>query len=215
MGAAAAAGEWLLFTDADCRPTPDLLDRYFALDPGERCGALAGEIVGDPAQDSLAARWARARARLEQRRSLQHPFRPYGSTANLLVRRVAFDEVGGFAEGVRSGGDTDLCWRLYDAGWTLEHRERAWVWHSHRETVRGMLRQAYTYGGSQAWLARRYPGCLPAGEGAARVVARTLVSAAGQLSRGRLDEARFSALDLASFLAEGAGHRASNLPPPA
>jgi GT2 family glycosyltransferase len=215
VGAGAASGEWLLFTDADCRPVPDLLDRYFALAPGGRCGALAGEVVGDPTQDSLVARWARARGRLEQRRSLQHPFRPYGSTANLLVRRVAFDELGGFAEGIRSGGDTDLCWRLHGAGWTVEYRERAFVWHRHRETVLGVLRQAYRYGGSQAWLERRYPGCHSAGGRLLRMVARTLFRAGALLLRGRFEEAGFSALDLGSFLAEGVGHRASNRPSPA
>src|SRR5437763_16865534 len=32
--AARATGDWLLFTDADCRPRADLLDAYFEPPPG-------------------------------------------------------------------------------------------------------------------------------------------------------------------------------------
>lgn len=210
-GAATATNGWLLFTDADCTPPADLLDRYFDSPPDRRCGALAGEIVGDPRQEALAARWARARSRLGQRRSLEHRFRPYGSTANLLVRRAAFDDIHGFADGIRSGGDTDFCWRLQEAGWMIELRESAWTWHHHPETVRALLRQAFRYGGGQAWLERRHPGSIQASDGSApRFLATTASRAASLALRGRFEEAGFCALDAASFLAEGAGHRSSN-----
>lgn len=211
-GAIATSGEWLLFTDGDCVPLPDLLDEYFVSAPNGGSGALAGEVIGDPSQRPLAARWARARARLSQSRSLEHPFRPYASTANLLVRRTAFEAVGGFTEGIRSGGDADFCWRLADAGWSIELRERAFVWHRHPETVSAMLRQAFRYGGSQAWLERRYPDSLPGGS-ASRYLGETTRKAATCVLRGEWEEARFCALDVASFLAEAAGRRSANRPP--
>src|SRR5438445_4711374 len=39
-GTAAARNQWLLFIDADCRPRPDLLERYFAEPIPEALGAL-------------------------------------------------------------------------------------------------------------------------------------------------------------------------------
>src|SRR5213592_1883114 len=114
--AARAVGEWLLFTDADCRPQPDLLDAYFDPPPGESVGALAGEIVAASGGTTLAQRYAADRRLLASELFLAHPYRPMGVTANLLVRRAAFEAIGGFAEGIRSGGDADLCWRLQDAG---------------------------------------------------------------------------------------------------
>jgi hypothetical protein len=60
-GARAVSAEWILFLDADCRPSAGLLDAYFAEPiPGD-CGALAGQILGEPGQRSFAARYARSR----------------------------------------------------------------------------------------------------------------------------------------------------------
>ena len=49
---------------------------------------------------------------------------PGAATANLLVRRAAWAAVGGFLEGIRSGGDFEFCWRVADAGGRLEFRAR-------------------------------------------------------------------------------------------
>ena len=155
----ARANAWLLFTDADCRPQPDLLDAYFEPAPGERVGALAGEIVAaDGGSPTLAQRYAADRRLLSSELFLAHPYKPMGVTANLLVRREAFDAVGGFAEGIRSGGDADLCWRLQDAGWSIEHRPRAVVGHEHRATVRALLRQSARTAAGTRWLEQRHPG---------------------------------------------------------
>ena len=47
---------------------------------------------------------------------------PRAAAANLIVRRAAFEAVGGFYEGVRAAEDTDFSWRLQQAGWRLELR---------------------------------------------------------------------------------------------
>ena len=65
------------------------------------------------------ARYAASRGYLSQAAHMRDEHLPYGITANLLVRRAAWEELGGFLEGIRSGGDADLSWRLQDAGWTI------------------------------------------------------------------------------------------------
>src|SRR5436190_688694 len=58
----------------------------------------------------------------------------YAQTANCAVRRTAFAAAGGFVETARSGADADLCFRLRDAGWTLEERPAAAAIHRSRRT---------------------------------------------------------------------------------
>src|SRR3954466_4379229 len=79
-------------------------------------------------------------------------------TANLLVRREAWEQIGGFQEGTRSGADAEFCWRLQEAGWTLEHRPGAAVIHRHRDTRAALLCQSARDGAGGAWLENRRPG---------------------------------------------------------
>ncbi len=94
------------------------------------------------------------------------PAGPAAATANLLVRRRAWSEVGGFLEGASLGTEFEFCWRLADAGWRLEYRPGARVEHLHRETLRDVVRQFSMYAAGDAWLNRRRPGRGAAAEGA-------------------------------------------------
>jgi GT2 family glycosyltransferase len=208
-GADAAANDWLLFLDADTRPPAALLDDYFREPVGERRGALAGGVVAARAQRSLVARFAASRRYLSQAAHLRDAHRPYAITANLLVRRRAWAEVGGFLEGLRSGGDQDLCWRIQDEGWTLEYREPAAVEHLHRERVGPLLRQMARYSAAIAWMERRAPGSSPRPRVTGRLVRSALVALAWAAG-GRSERAAFKLLDGAVVLAEGAGYVMSN-----
>jgi GT2 family glycosyltransferase len=207
--AARAAGEWLLFTDADCRPRADLLDAYFDPPPADGAGVLAGEIVAATAGTTLAQRYAADRRLLSSELFLAHPYKPMGVTANLLVRRAAFDAVGGFAEGIRSGGDADLCWRLQDAGWAIEHRPRAIVAHEHRATVRALVRQAARTAAGTRWLEARHPG-FHATAGGGRRAARALAGMLGWPLRGKPERGGFKAIELLVIVTEHLGRLAPN-----
>ena len=209
QAAARAAGEWLLFTDADCRPRPELLAAYFDPVPGERVGALAGEIVAANEGGTLAQRYGADRRLLSSELFLAHPYKPMGVTANLLVRRAAFEAVGGFAEGIRSGGDADLCWRLQDAGWAIEHRPRAVVAHEHRATVRALLRQAARTAAGTRWLEQRHPG-FHATAGGGRRAARALTGMVGWPLRGKPERGAYKAIELLVIATEHLGRLAGN-----
>jgi GT2 family glycosyltransferase len=211
-GAAVATGEWLLFFDADCRPRPDLIGEYLGRERSQRCGAVAGPVLPEPGRDRILARYARSRGYLDQRTFMDSPGRPYAATANLLVRRTAWAEVGGFSE-VRSGGDIDFCWRLQDAGWTLELCESAWVEHRHRERLAPLLRQRARYAAGHRWLERRYPSARRP-PSLARALARAGWELAAAVPRGDTEDLRFRALDVLALLAYAAGRLASNEPRP-
>lgn len=219
VGAAHARNDWILFLDADTRPLPGLLAAFWTGDVSDHIGAVAGEIV--PAADAvtLTARYGAARSFLSQDAHRQHPFRPRAAAANLLVRRAAFEQVGGFYEGVRAAEDTDFTWRLQDAGWGLELQSRARVEHRYRSGLRELRRQWRGYAAGRAWLARRYEGFAP--EPALR---RALRRARPRAQRPQLrrpaaragadpgGDRRFLALDALLSLEELAGLTLSNRP---
>ncbi len=161
-GAMRATCDWILFLDADCRAPADLLDLFFHIPPEGTVGALAGAVIpAGGGGGGVAVRYGAAKSFLDQDAHLAHPFMPRAVAANLLVRREAFEAIGGFYEGVRAAEDTDFSWRLQRAGWRLEGRPAAAVEHRYRTTVRALRRQWRGYAAGRAWLGRRYDGFAP------------------------------------------------------
>jgi len=201
-------GRWLVFTDSDCVPVPWLLDAYFAERPAEDVGALAGTVRSDPGQSHFLARYATNRGFLDQEGGL-HTAEDAAATANLAVRVEAFDEIGGFAEGIRSGGDVDLCRRLVDAGWRIERRPDAVVTHLHRESLTDLMGSIARYAAGARWLNDRYPGSAPAWPLVTGLV-HCGKDIAGNLAGRRFEEAAFRGVDALGMFAHAIGYRRSN-----
>jgi cellulose synthase/poly-beta-1,6-N-acetylglucosamine synthase-like glycosyltransferase len=192
-GAARGSAPWLLFADADVDPAPDILDRYFEPLPDEDVGLLAGGVQDAPlpVNPTRAERYAVTAEQMSQIRTLRAGPWAYAQTANAAVRREAFEQVGGFTEGIRSGGDADLCFRLRVAGWRLDSREHAGVIHHNRASTRSFLRQKARHGAGAAWLNGVYPGSFPPRDRRLwlRRLLRELKNGALLTARGRRDEA--------------------------
>jgi glycosyltransferase involved in cell wall biosynthesis len=114
LGAGHATGAWLAFVDADVRLPAGWLAR----------GLAATEQPVDVVEGVLQPQGG------DDRGLVRHAAVSDGGgvfvSANLWVRREWFDQVGGFDEGYRAPWreDTDLGWRLVDAGarTTTDHR---------------------------------------------------------------------------------------------
>lgn len=212
VAAERARNDWLLFVDADCRPAATLADDHLAPPPGDRVGAQAGPIIPAAGQDSVLARWAASREVLSQERSLTLPAGPAAATANLLVRRAAWAEIGGFLEGPSLGTEFEFCWRLRDAGWEITFRAGAAVEHLHRKTLRAVVRQFSMYAAGDAWLNRRRPGAVPRPR-TARALARAAVGIPAFALSGQFDRARMKAIDAIVAIAQGIGYQRGNAAP--
>ena len=177
---------------------------------------LAGEIVGDPAQRALLARYARSRRFFDQaRRACSGPDSRRRRPGNLLVARAAFEELGGFAEGIRSGGDLDFCRRLQPAGWALEHRPGAVVAPPPPREPGLLLGHDRALRGRGALAQRAPPGhrrpagrCSRGSRDASPDVGSAAASAAAWSRRSS------AAIDGLGLIAHNVGYRASNGRPP-
>ena len=217
-GAERAAAGFILFLDADCTPLPGLLDAYFDTPVEPDVGALAGGVVPGDAGRTLTARYGAARSFLSAEAHLAHPYRPRAVAANLMVRRAAFEQLGGFYEGLRAAEDTDFSWRLQDAGWRLEIRPEARVEHRYRTSVAELRRQWRGYAAGRAWLARRYDGFEPQ-PAMARALGRVWRRSCGDAvtrgappAKGGAVRGAFLALDAVLAVEELAGFTLSNRP---
>jgi GT2 family glycosyltransferase len=208
-GAAVAGNDWILFLDADCVPAEGLLDAYFAEPLPEDCGAVAGQILGIPDQRSLTARYARSRNLFDHAEGLIRADGGGAAAGNLMVRRVAFERIGGFTEGIRSGGDLDLCRRLGEDGWSLGFRPEALVHHRHRESLPSLLGAVARYGAGARWLNERNPGSSPAWPLRAGLASVTR-DVAGHVRRRRLEAALFRTVDGLGLVAHRVGYATSN-----
>jgi len=203
-GVEESAGEWLHFIDSDCAPARDLIDAYFSRPLPASCGVVAGGVVSAPGQPELAARYARSRGQVSEGVHVSD-VRPAGPTANLLVRREAWEQLGGFCEGVRSGADLEFCWRAQDLGWGFEHRPEASVQHVHPTELRVLLRKARRYGAGRRWVNRRYPG-MAARQPLIRPLARCAVGVVAWTFALQPQRALFKLIDARWFLAMWRGH---------
>ena len=110
-GAAAARGDWLVFTDADCLPRADWLSELAGeMVKSEGNTILAGAVVVVPRSGGEPNAWEiyDMVKGIPQDRYVQ---RGYGATANLAVPAPLFAALDGF-DGLRlSGGDAAFCRR--------------------------------------------------------------------------------------------------------
>jgi glycosyltransferase involved in cell wall biosynthesis len=177
-GVAAARGEVLAFTDADCRPDGAWLARGLeALERG--AGVVAGRVqvvAGDPARPHPVEAY-----------EVMHAFpqptyvaRGGGSvTANMITTRAVFEAVGMFREDLRSGGDLEWSRRAHAAGHRTVYEPAAVVVHPARRTYAEVYRK----------LVRVHAGAAAVGgtdgRSALRVRPKDLVPPVGALRRAR------------------------------
>src|SRR3546814_17131789 len=152
------SSDLVAFTDADCRPASDWLEKALAAagrhpDAGVLAGRISlfeeGEAEGPVFTDyerlfsfpqSLAARGNCA-------------------TANWMSRRTIFEELGGFDHHLKSGGDRQMALRIRDAGLPLIYVPDMTVHHPVRGSRSDLVRKRRRLSGGR-WNRTRQPARL-------------------------------------------------------
>jgi cellulose synthase/poly-beta-1,6-N-acetylglucosamine synthase-like glycosyltransferase len=140
-GVEQAVGQILAFTDADCRPADDWLER--GVDALRRHVRAAGRIVVQCSRRSTLAEELDASRFLRQQRFVQESF---GATANLFVRRQVFSRVGLFDDRLVSGADHEFGSRAGAAGLAIAYAPEAVVNHRARQQFTALFGKAYRVG---------------------------------------------------------------------
>jgi glycosyltransferase involved in cell wall biosynthesis len=152
LGAEAASGRAIVFIDQDDATAPGFFRTMEH--------ALRNADVAVPRYDcdSLNSRSARGWRRIAQEHELPSiDGHPWGYGSGLGVSRVAFFSVRGFDAAYRHGSeDIDLCFRLHDAGYSVNFVPGAVLRYRFRSDLRGSLRQAFAYGFAGAQLRSTY-----------------------------------------------------------
>lgn len=195
-GAGHVGGEFLLLLNPDCRLEPGVVDALVAeLEAHPACGVAAPGVVdedgtpqgnarGDPSmltglfgRSSRLRRWLPGARASRQNVILPSTLAPgetsiavdWVAASCALVRRTAFDAVGGLDEGYfLYWEDADFCRRLRRAGWTTRFRPGVTVVHvgaasareapalAAREFHRSAYRYYRTHVAPSAWDPRRW-----------------------------------------------------------
>lgn len=110
LGWRTARAPLIAFTDDDCRPPSDWVERALAAAGRHPGGIVQGTTRPDPDEIEIALRAPHARTQAID------PPSPWAQTCNIVYPRELLERLGGFDEAIESGEDTDVALRGIAAG---------------------------------------------------------------------------------------------------
>ncbi len=152
VGAAAATGEIIAYTDSDCMADPDWLYYLVGTLLSGNYAGVGGPNISPPAQNWHQACVAAAPGG-PSHVLLTDVVAEHIPGCNMAFYRWAFEKVGGFdPEYRKAGDDVDFCWRLQQEGEVIAFSPSAIVWHYRRFTLKAFRKQQEGYGEAESLL---------------------------------------------------------------
>ncbi|PSN18793.1 glycosyl transferase family 2 [filamentous cyanobacterium CCP5] len=160
-GIALASGEIVAFTDSDCVPSSDWLEKgVSALQKHEKCGLAVGNIelfFKDPNKPTAVELYESVTAFKQKKHvELNH----WGATANIFTYKSVIAQVGTFDSTLESGGDVEWGQRIFAAGYAQVYAEDCIVRHPARHSFRQLSKKMVRVAGGRHDLrqsADKYP----------------------------------------------------------
>jgi glycosyltransferase involved in cell wall biosynthesis len=156
-GVRAASGEILLFTDADCVPAPDWIERMTA--PFSDPAVAGAKGVYRTRQRSLVARFVQLEYEFKYARMADLAQIDFVDTYSAAYRRLVFLDSGGFCPSFRAASveDQELSFRLANQGHRLVFVPQGIVTHRHDVTIAEYGRRKFGIGYWKVLLLSRHP----------------------------------------------------------
>jgi GT2 family glycosyltransferase len=189
-GAAVARADLLAFTDADCVAEPGWLEAMVGC--RERAHLVAGRVRVTTTERPNAVERFEVLWRFSQEAWVRQG---WAATANLAVRRDAFDAVGGLDAAYHHlAEDADFCIRAGRAGLSLGYCDEAVVTHAAERRLGDLLRRAFFHGYSSSQALRRIGRGHEAWRHPRPILQAEAAMAQIGLSKGALDPAEWRAM---------------------
>jgi glycosyltransferase involved in cell wall biosynthesis len=157
VGAEAATGEIVAYTDSDCVADPDWLTYLVGKMMSSDLAACGGPNFPPP-EDSLIPAAVAVSPGGPTHVLVSDDVAEHIAGCNMAFRRDVLLGLGGFDPLYRAAGDdVDICWRFQDAGYTIGFSPAAVVWHFRRNTVKAYIGQQKGYGKAEALVYGKHP----------------------------------------------------------
>ncbi len=155
-GIRAAGGEVIVFTDADCEPTPGFLEALVAPLADPAVGGSKGAYLSR--QSALVGRFVQIEYEDRYRREAASQWLDLAETYAVCYRRPDLERVGGFDARIRYVEDQELSFRLSQAGVRILFVPEARTYHQHAARLGSYLRKKYQIARWKVAVLRRHPG---------------------------------------------------------
>ncbi|HID15907.1 MAG TPA: glycosyltransferase [Candidatus Atribacteria bacterium] len=164
IGIEASRGEILAFTDGDCIVPKEWIKVIVEDLSQPEIGCVGGSIfVDENIKNNIYAVYAdksimRIMPLAEKKEILDEPkIFKHLAFCNMAIKRKVIKEIGNIDIQFKTFEDVDTVQSICEIGYKMMLDPRMYVWHKHRQSLKAILKQTYSYGKGGPKFRRKHP----------------------------------------------------------